>query len=354
MKVGIITINSQNMGNRLQNYAVQEVLKEMGMQVETINNAYCGREVTTFKHTVKICVQGKTFPSLFRKRREGFYRFTKKHIQMAEGEWKFGKAPNGICNDYDFFVCGSDQIWNPNFELVSDNEYLTFARPEQKIAYAASLSVSEMDEEQSAMLRERVSDFKAISVREDAGAVLVNEACGRSAEVLLDPTMMILKDKWNAIAEKPVFLPEKKYILTYFLGKELPETEKKLQDIARENDWEIVHLWDIQYKKYFLATPEEFIYLIANCELMCTDSFHGSVFSVLMGVPFIVQMRKDKEKSMNSRLETLLGKLGLTSHFMTDDMTKEQIFDKDYSEAHVVIEKEKERTKNFLTRAFDR
>lgn len=348
MKVGIVTINSQNMGNRLQNYAVQEFLKKLGMQVETINNAYCGREVTTFKHTLKICVLGRALPSLFRKRREGFYRFNEKHIKMAPGEWEFNKAPAGIAESYDYFVCGSDQIWNPYFDFISDNEYLSFARPEQKIAYSASFGISEMNKEQLSRLKEKISDFKAISVREDAGAELVKKACGREAEVLLDPTMMLTKEQWLSIAEKPAFLPDKKYILTYFLGNKLPETVQRLQEIAKKNDWEIINLWDIKYKKYFLATPEEFIYLIANCELMCTDSFHGSVFSILTGVPFIVQTRKDKEKSMNSRLETLLGKLGLTSRLMRDGMSEEEIFRIDYTEAYSIIEKERSRTESFL------
>ena len=351
MKVGIVTINSQNMGNRLQNYAVQEILKKMGMQVETINNAYCGREVTTFKHTLKICVLGRTLPSLFRKRREGFYSFNRKHIQMTESEWEYNKAPNGISDEYDYFVCGSDQIWNPHFDFVSDNEYLTFARPEQKIAYSASFGVSEMNKEQLSSLNEKIKDFKAISVRENAGAVLVEKACDRKAEVLLDPTMMITKKEWLSIAERPTFLTDKKYILTYFLGNKLPETKHKLQELAKENNWDIINLWDINYKKYFLTTPEEFIYLIANCELMCTDSFHGSVFSILTGVPFIVQTRKDNVQNMNSRLETLLGKLGLTSHLMREGMSKSDIFAADYTEAYDIIEKERKKTQEFLKNA---
>ncbi len=351
MKAAIVTINSQNMGNRLQNYAVQETLKRLGMEVETINNAYCGREVTTIKHTLKICVLGRALPSLFRKRREGFYRFNQKHIQMAVGEWTYNKAPEGISDRYDFFVCGSDQVWNPFFDFISENEYLSFARPEQKIAYAASFGISDMQEEQLKKLGERIHDFKAISVREDAGADLVKNACGREATVLLDPTMMISKEEWLSIAERPAFMHKKKYILTYFLGQKLPKTAERLNNLAKENDWEIIDLWDIKRKKYFLATPEEFIYLIANCELMCTDSFHGSVFSVLTEVPFIVQTRKDSAKNMNSRLETLLNKLGLTNRLMKSDMSNDEIFDVDYTKAQEVICEERKKTEEFLKNA---
>lgn len=354
MKAAIVTINSENMGNRLQNYAVQEILKKRGMQVETIDNPYCGREVVTLKHTIKLCITGRALPSLFQKRREGFYRFNEKHIQMTKDKWEFGKAPKAVSGQYDYFVCGSDQIWNPHFKFISDNEYLTFARPEQKVAFAASFGVSEMNEEQLERLRERIHDFKAISVREDAGAVLVEKACQRTAEVLLDPTMMLSKEEWLSIAECPKFMPKKKYILTYFLGKRLPETEQRLREYAKERDLEIVNLWDVKYKKYFLATPEEFIYLIAHCELMCTDSFHGSVFSVLTGVPFVVQVRKDKAQNMNSRLETLLSKLKLSNRFMKEGMTPEEVFSVDYTEASKIIEEEHKVTEEFLDKAFGR
>ncbi len=354
MKVGIVTINSQNMGNRLQNYAVQESLKKLGFQVETINNAYCGREVTTFKHTLKICVLGRTLPFLFRKRREGFYRFNQKHIQMAEGEWEYNKAPSGVCDRFDYFVCGSDQVWNPSFDFISDNEYLTFARPEQKIAYAASFGVSEMSKEQLKNLGEKIGDYRAISVREDAGAELVKKASGKDAKVLLDPTMMLSKEDWLSIAEKPKFMPEKKYILTYFLGQKLSETKQKLMELARENDYKIIDLWDINKKKYFLTTPEEFVYLIANCSLMCTDSFHGSVFSILTGVPFLVQTRKDNAKNMNSRLETLLDKMQLTSRLMKADMTERDIFEIDYTRTYEIISEERKRTEEFFYEAFRR
>ena len=87
---------------------------------------------------------------------------------------------------------------------------------------------------------------------------------------------------------------------------------------------------------------------------MCTDSFHGSVFSVLTGVPFVVQIRKDKAQNMNSRLETLLSKLKLSNRFMKDGMTPEEVFSVDYTEASQIIEEERKVTEAFLDKAFGR
>lgn len=351
MKIGIMTISSQNMGNRLQNYAVQEVLKKLGAEVETLDNDYCGREVTTFKHTLKICVLGRTLPSTFRKRREGFYRFTEEHIKVNNRKFVFGKAPEGIAEEFDFFVCGSDQIWNPTFDFISSNEFLAFARPEQKIAYAASLGVPSVSREDAQKLKEYIRDYRAISVREEAGAGIVRETTGREAQVLIDPTMMLSRKEWLRVAKKPEFFPERKYILTYFLGTKLPETQELLVRLAKERNLELVDLWDIRHKKYFLADPSHFIYLIANCELMCTDSFHGSVFSILMGVPFVVQGRKDEAKNMNSRIETLLGRLSLEEHFMDDEFCEENVFCRDYERAYRLIGKEQENAWDFLKKS---
>lgn len=354
MKVGIITINSQNMGNRLQNYAVQHVIKSMGYDVLTLNNDYCGREVTTFKHTLKICVTGKAFPNLFRRRREAFIQFNNKYIAMHHSVWKPGIAPEGVENEFDFFVCGSDQIWNPFFDFITDNEYLKFAKPEQRIAYAASIGVDQIPESMKELFLSRIKDFKAISVREKAGASIIYKLLGKEVPVLIDPTLMLRREDWLKIAEKPKEVPNKKYLLTYFLGEKDANTKKFINTLAKEKCLEIVNLWDVKYKKYFLTSPSEFLYYIANCELMCTDSFHGSIFSVIMGVPFSVHKRVDNVKSMNSRLDTLLETLELESHLWSKESSIEDFMNHDYTIAYKKIKTEKMRVNEFLNNAFER
>jgi hypothetical protein len=348
MKIGIITINSQNMGNRLQNYAVQQVLQKLGHQVETLNNSYCGREVTTLKHTLKICVTGRTFPGLFEKRREGFKHFNDNYINMNERLWSPDKAPSGIEDEFDYFICGSDQIWNPHFDFITGNEFLEFARPEQKIAFAASIGVDEIPKLEEERFRKRLHDFKAISVREKSGAHLISKILGREVPVLMDPTLMLSREEWLKFAKEPKELPVRKYLLTYFLGQKSNDTLDFIQKTAKANNLEIVNLWDIKQKRYFLTNPSEFLFYIANCEMMLTDSFHGVIFSIIMGVSFSVFWRKDKAKNMSTRLETLLGTLKLENHFNTSKTIDESLFMQDYSEAYEIIQLEKKRSNEYL------
>lgn len=351
MKIGIMTINSQNMGNRLQNYAVQEVIKGLGHEVYTMNNSYCGREVTTFKHTLKLSVLNMALPSLFRKRREGFYRFNDEFIQMHNSTWEAGKAPVGIDEEFDCFIVGSDQVWNPYFNFVTSNEFLEFSEPQKKVALSVSFGVGSLPEAVISLYTERLKGFKAISVREDAGASIIKKLHGIDVPVLIDPTLMLSRQAWLNIARPAKRKPEKKYLLTYFLGEQMPETKRFILEKSQTMDLEIVNLWDARSKRYFLTTPSEFLDFITGCELMCTDSFHGSIFSLIMGVPFVVFDRKDHVQKMNSRLETLLDKLELKEHFYDEKFNWETVLNAYYEKAYGIVEKERLRAVEFLENA---
>lgn len=165
--------------------------------------------------------------------------------------------------------------------------------------------------------------------------------------------MMLSKDEWLKVAKMPSWKSDKKYILTYFLGNKDEETEIRINKIAIENDLEIINLMDISSKKVYCVDPSEFIALINNAELMCTDSFHGIVFSLIMKTNFMLFNRKDKEISMNSRLETLLSKFDMQSRLDKNITDDKQIFNTDFSNVDKVINTEKEKAINYLKNALN-
>lgn len=351
MKIGLITIKSHNIGNRLQNYAVQEVLKKLGHDVYTMNNEYCGGDVTTFKHTLKICVLNRVLPSLFSNRRKRFDDFNSEFIQFDDSKWSYGIAPDDILDEFDYFVTGSDQVWNPHFDFLSSNEYLEFARDDQKIAISASLGVSEIPNAQIGLFTRRLKDYNAISVREDAGARIVKQLTDRDVPVLIDPTMMLGKEDWLKIARPHEQKPQGKYILTYFIGKQLPETKAFIHEKAEELDAEVVNLYDPKIKNYYAVNPSEYIDYIAHAELMCTDSFHGSIFSILMDTPFVVFDRKDSAKRMNSRIDTLLSKTNLEKHYFGHGFDWDAVKNVDYTRSYELLEGERIKFNEFLIEA---
>lgn len=335
-KIGVVTLyGMDNYGNRLQNHAVKTVL--------TLLRNDKVKELNEINHLlfIKLCKMTK----IHLKRMIRFYSFSNK-----------GHDIEFLCdyrdNKYNYIICGSDQIWNPTFAGRSFY-FAAFAPQEKRIAYAASFGVSEIPEEKKEEYTHYLSEMKAISVREEAGAKIVKELTGRDAEVLIDPTLMLYKEEWEKVSKKPKFGVGKKYILTYFLGNVCEEQSQYIKNISTEKGYRIINLEGENPNKYWYSTgPAEFIWLIEHCEVMFTDSFHGSVFSVLMDVPFIVFDRNDKQASMSSRIDTLLSTLQLEDRRFCNQ-SGDKIFEKNYAHIPAILEKERKKAIDYLKNAME-
>ena len=152
MKIGIITITEgANYGNRLQNYAMQELLESLGYECETIKRITLrdvkGVQLTkqVFKECVKILLGRKNTHFSYRRRKKRFEVFNKKYIRFSCFSTENNEAPSGLKENYDYFVCGSDQIWNAKFAVVNcdlKNHLAAFADPSQRVAFAASFGTN--------------------------------------------------------------------------------------------------------------------------------------------------------------------------------------------------------------------
>ena len=361
MKIGIVTItNGENYGNRLQNYAVQQVLKGLGCDVETIKNTTCQSvdKSNIFKDKVKeyICsiylgTDMKNNVNLNNiSRYLKFKKFTQNLIKQSKYIISKDNIPKSIVDDYDYFVCGSDQVWNPNFSFNSEIDFLTFAKKGQRIAYAPSFGVSEIQQSKVDDYIKFINEMDSLSVREKAGADIIKNLTGKEAIVLIDPTMMLSKNEWLDIAKMPKWKSKKKYILTYFLGNRDSDSFERISRISKDNNLEIIDLMNINSKNIYCIDPSEFIALINNAELMCTDSFHGVVFSLIMKTPFILFNRKDKEISMNSRLETLLSLFNMENR-INEKVSDRDIFNIECSEVDKIIDFERKKAIKYLKRS---
>ncbi len=359
MKVGIVTITEgENYGNRLQNYATQVTLEKLGCEVETVFNNYGYKKSNFVKRKLKelfvlMCdifhIKGN-FKINNAKRIKRFSKFNDRLINMSKFELGKGYAPKELKENYDFFITGSDQVWNPEFPSNSEVEFLTFAKPGQRIAYSASFGISELPDSCKENYKKWINDMDYLSVREEAGAHIIKELTGRDAEVLVDPTLMLSKDEWLSIAQKPKCYKGKKYILTYFLGKMSEEVNIRLNKLARENNYEIINLLDNMDREVYSVDPREFIWLINNAQLMCTDSFHGVVFSLIMKTPFVIFNRISKGGSMNSRIDTLLKLFNKEERYAMDIDNKE-IFNMDFSNVDSIMDGERKRAYRYLKNA---
>lgn len=352
-KVGIITINDDdNYGNRLQNYAIQKVLKQNNIEAITIKNYptintknkyilrvgkfYIKRFIKKFKK-IKITERVKCFNEF------------NKNIKFAN---KILNPYSKIAKDYDFFLVGSDQVWNPNLGGLSEVSLLNFAKNEQKVAFSASFGIDKLEDRYQEKTRSELLKFKAISVRENVGKEIIDKLTARKdVEVLVDPTMLLTSNDWDKVSKKPKMLKNKKYILNYFLG-ELSEKRKcEIDKIAKENDCEVINLLN-KDEEFYQTGPSEFLYLEKNAFLVCTDSFHSCVFALLYNKPFVIFKRDGIGANMNSRIETLIKKFNLKNREFKEKITKENL-EHDYTEAYKILEKEREKSINFLKEALE-
>lgn len=346
MKVGIVTINdNNNYGNRLQNYALQETLKKINIDAITLRNEI-------FLNSKRYFVL--RIPKMFiykiknkkNRSRERYNRFKEFNNNIKYSN-KLVTPYSKISEKYDYFIAGSDQIWKPTYGRLRDVDLLSFAKNNQKISYAASFGIDSLPEEKKEYTRKNLSTFKAISVREDAGKKIVEEVTNRNdVEVLIDPTMLLTEEEWDKVSKKPKELKTDRYILNYFLGNLSDDRKKEINRIARENNCEVINIMD-KNGPFYTTGPSEFLYLEKNAFLICTDSFHSSVFALIYNRPFIVFDRDDNRVNMSSRINTLISKFKLENRKFINEITDKNL-KHDYTKAYTILDNERKKSMNFL------
>lgn len=349
-KIGIVTIiDNNNYGNRLQNYAVQEIIKKYDLYPVTLLNSQCSNDKKFFllkiiKKKILNIKKVKVNP----KRSENFSRFNRNITFSTSTIYPFTKKL-----DYSYYITGSDQVWNPNIGRMKDVDLLSFAPNNKKIAFSASFGIDKINMLQTKKLKKRIKNYKAISVREESGkAIIKNVMPDIDVKCLVDPTMMLKIEEWDKVTKKPPMLKCKKYILIYFLGNLDPEINNRIELFAKKNNCYIIDILDKE-SPFYTCGPSEFLYLEKNAFLICTDSFHSSVFAILNKVPFIVFERYTNTGSMNSRINTLLSKFKLEDRKYNGKEITRELLNCDYTEAYKILEKERKKSEDFLKKALD-
>lgn len=363
MKVGILTItHGQNYGNRLQNYAVQEVLKKLGHEPETIRNTTKTFNTRTFNYRMKLLIKRVTKYKYenIDKRRYKCDKFTFKYIKQSRFTIAKDEVPGGIADAYDMFLSGSDQVWNPQYGCNSEIDFMTFAPQNKRMSYAASFGVSQLPEENKREYREWLNGIKYLSIREDSGRQIIHDLTGREAEVLIDPTMMLEQKEWEKIEKRPDWINiEKDFVLTYFLGEPNLARDQYVKKVAGKYGCQVISLYNDMTENEeernnisFIADPAEFIWLIHNSKIVLTDSFHACVFSILFRKNFRVFKRYiDGKAQLGSRIDTLLGKFGLQEKKVDYQETIMLEENTAYEDAYEVLERERKKVYTYLKKA---
>lgn len=353
-----------NYGNVLQRYAMQEVLLRYSDRAESIwhteksgiQNAL-GFFTWNWKYYICFLLNWKGCRSRLRKEISGLEAIRQTQIKNFCDRYLHIRydaclTPN-ISSEYDYFVVGSDQVWNPYFN--GEWAFLPFAEKSKRIAYAASIAVQRIPEEKEAIFRAGLHGMEHISVREEDGARIVRELTGKKAEVLPDPTLLLSAEQWREIERRPTWLDADDYILTYFLGRR----PKIVEQLGKKENIPVINILDENNFNHYCIAPEEWLYLIDHASLVYTDSFHGLVFSLQFQVPFVICDRAENAlmEQMGSRIDTLLSLFGLQQRHgkKGNEYQIESPWNISYpAEYNQILERERIRSDAYLKNAFSR
>ena len=231
---------------------------------------------------------------------------------------------------YNVIITGSDQLWSPAGLPTNFYNLMFVDDKTKKVSYASSFGVKKIPWYQKNRTRAYLKRLDYISVRENNGAIIVKELIGKDVPVVLDPVCMLDSNEWASLISKEKIIKEK-YIFAYFLGKN-QEYRREVEKLSKKLGMKIVALKHLdQYVKedenfgdYTLydVGPREYLNLLKNAEYIFTDSFHGSMFSIIFNKQFVVfnRYKKNSKHSKNSRIESLCSNLGLNHARYTGDI----------------------------------
>lgn len=322
MKVGLQTVHcSKNPGASLQAHALAKKLSDLGGEVEVIN--YCPiyfldpmdpmkRKTWSVKEKLKAVVIGRAQ----KKRYDLFQEFNRKYLPRLSERYDTPEDLKKADGRYDVYVCGSDQIWNPENVHHDTSFFFDYVTKWDAVlaSYAASIGQDSLSDAEQEWLRSGMACFDAVSIREKSGVELARELL-KSREIIqsIDPTLLYSGSYWRGLTQKPSKKVPDHYILYYPIQNtkfscemiDKLKAETGLPCVALDGGLKKNPHADSQIRAY---GPGEFLWLIDHADYVITNSFHGTVLSVLLKKRVVAY----RHSSRNSRLESVLSLLNLT------------------------------------------
>ena len=370
MRIAIIThyYKSTNYGGNLQAYALSRYLNNKGHEASLLcfsNTEKRSKRKFTIKKVfcfiIRVITKAiyylnqKSIAPLLEERKQVVLDFNQNEIPHSK-EIYTSETIELAENNYDVFITGSDQVWNPY--AVNNAYLLNFVQKKPKLSYAASLAVSELSFEYKCRLQEALKDYLAVSVRERNAVPLLNDVATVAVENCVDPVFLLDKSEWVNITSKEVF--NRPYIFCYFLGDN-NKARKLVSEYSRKTALPILTLPYLEGryrrcdklfgdKKMYDVSPQRFLSLIANADVVFTDSFHAVAFSLIFQKQFYVFNRR-KNGDMSDRIYSILELFGVPERFCnsTEQQTLNYLetcqkidYDKDFKDFATLKEKSKD------------
>ena len=368
-----------NYGGILQNYALTRVLEQKGANVTTIDRVRASRpkhlKALSFiknqtYNRVKGCYYYLPSANYLKFIYAENHDFIDKYLSLSQEIDNSKELKAYFLNeDFDTVIVGSDQTWRPKYSPCITNYFLDFLSDNSKVkkfAYASSFGTSEweFDEKQTKQCKKLIAKFDAISVRENAGIQLCRKYLGTEAQLVLDPTLLLEKQDYIDLIKNKLGSLESptQGVFNYILD----DNEAKVEVVNQVSNYLDISSFRKQPNKklpitnkkdlldYKYPAIEEWLNSFYTADFVITDSFHGTVLSIVFEKPFITIVNKDRG---SARFESLLSLLGLEDRMFYDvaniDMSivEDSI---DYNAIKLKLEPLQKLSFNFLDSIFEK
>ncbi|MEG0229363.1 MAG: polysaccharide pyruvyl transferase family protein [Oscillospiraceae bacterium] len=337
-KIGMMTFHaSHNNGSMLQALALQNILeKKYNCFVEIINfsnpsqqNLYSPiPKPSNWKQLIKSIIWFSNYKQL-KKQYMSYEKFSKLYLHTTEKRYSNNDELQGIEDNYDALIVGSDQVWNTNCIDVDDVYFFDFVNYKPRYAYAVSFGANnpfELDNGSGVHVG-YFRKFNKVSVRETNAQKWTEEATGVTVPICLDPTMLYDKEEWEKIVDvgdKPV-IPGK-YIF-YYCFSITEDVQKFLKYVTKKTglpvyfmeakEWTLKSCWRNKIKLIKQYGPDVYINVVKHAEIFITTSFHGTAFATIYRKRFWYIKSKESESSKDDRAISFLTQLNLTPRYKT-------------------------------------
>lgn len=335
MKAAIMTLAlSDNYGAALQTCGLAHAIKSLGHEAKVYRYQNWSRitygmsAVSRLKHKAFLFAKAILTQNQ-RKRR--FNAFREAYIPLTDKLYGNNDQLRAAPGDYDIYISGSDQIWNPKLFVFDYSYFLDFV-PEgkKKISFASSFGKADFEESYKEKCGKLLSEYSHISVREKSGEAIVKDLCGRDAVTSVDPSLLLTRQDWvpmmeNASEKAKAF----RGILCYFMpGDNLVANaiESMARQLHEKTGLPIMRLGIKEHKVFsyprgetdIKAGPADFLAYFAGAQYVVTNSFHGTAFSVNFGKECYVPINDTlpKEKALHERITSLLTQVGATGFML--------------------------------------
>ena len=362
-KIGITTWHYyNNYGSRLQAFALYKMVSIIGYKARFVNyrNAKVGL-LPPFKRYVLnvILALPRAVCNFFLNSIDyASLKFERKYLPQTK---LVTDEPSlkAIARSFDTLICGSDQIWAPN---VYNPIYMLDFVPDNinKVSYAASIGLESIPDEIVEDYKKYIRRINYVSVREDKGKEILKNQCGIESTVVLDPTLLLPKKEWDKLKISSTI--KEKYIFCYFLKKD-HHYKDMVKEFAQRNGYTIYGISDNSEDSLWMCTfdfrtigPQEFIGLIEGAQCVFTDSYHGTIFSMIYHKSFLLFERFSNKDTIcqNSRIEQLNNYFGIDKNIVKgDSIRKVELAQIDYVEFEINLEKLRKVSMSFLIQALN-